>query len=147
MPPIKKPRSQVMPSRPESDDPAVQRAYDEGIRRASIDGQLSSHEERLNRINGSIDRHAKSVEDLRNDFTKKTDSIQDEVDKLGTSLGNKIDDISNKIMTSDAIEKDRNSQLTRANDQQVSKRMYYVGIGTLVFMMASLIVAVIAVAH
>jgi hypothetical protein len=115
---------------PENDDQREQRAkelaYALGRREADVDAHLRSHENRLNAINGSIEKHAKNAAAL-------SASIDE--------LGDKIDRVAASLVTRDAVEAERTDQLKRANEKQISNKMFWLGVAAII---ATILGAIIA---
>jgi uncharacterized protein (DUF885 family) len=98
-------------------DRAFKVAYTQGRRDADVDSHLRSHENRLNAVNGSIVENARIVAQL-----------QDSIQTTGDSLEKKIDAIAATLVTRDAVEADRNRQLKEANEKQISRRTFWLGV-------------------
>lgn len=101
-------------------------AFERGRREAFTTAEIDSHERRLNLINGSIEKHAREAVRLRNSIS----GLSDKVDALAASLATKA-----------AVEADRDRQLKRANDQQISNRTFWLGVATI---MVTLLIAVVS---
>lgn len=101
-------------------------AAEAGYRRAVVDSQLSAHQRRLDAINGSIEKHARNAEALKNSIT---------------ALSEKLDGVIATLATQAAIEKDRVAQITKANEKQISTRMFVIGV---VAIIATILAAFIA---
>jgi predicted nuclease with TOPRIM domain len=95
---------------------AKELAYQQGRRDSDVDARLRSHENRLNAINGSIDRHANEAKALRN-------SIDD--------LGDKIDAVNQSLATKAALEAERVKQIAQANDKQISTKAFWLGVAAI----------------
>ena len=115
---------------------AVKDAYALGRRESDIDNKLRSHENRLNVINGSIARHAEAVAGLQTTVDDRCSQIEDKLDKL----------IADRL-AEDAVQKDRDRQLEKVNNKQISSRGWYIGIATLVLMLAGVIVSLLTATH
>jgi chromosome segregation ATPase len=105
---------------------AKQIAYEQGRRDSDVDSRLRSHENRLNAINGSIERHAHQAAKLR-------ESIED--------LGDKIDAVNQALSTKAALEAERNKQLETANDKQISTKAFWLGVAAIVAAIVAPIIA------
>lgn len=101
-------------------------AFKRGQREASIDAELDSHEKRLNAINGSIERNVREAANLRRTIE---------------ALGDRIDEIAAHLATKAAVETDRNDQLKRANDQQISNRTFWLGVTAIIVTLIAAFVA------
>jgi hypothetical protein len=105
---------------PESEQQRADRAkdiaYQQGRRDSDVDARLLSHERRLNAINGSIEKHARNAAALRDSMER---------------LGDKIDQIAASIDTAKAVETDRVDQIRRANEKQISNKMFWLGVATI----------------
>ena len=101
-------------------------AYAQGRRDSDVDSRLRSHENRLNAINGSIERHANEANALR---------------KSIGHLGDKIDDVMAALEKKEAIEADRVKQIAKANDKQISTKAFWLGVAAIV---AAIIAPIIA---
>jgi phage-related minor tail protein len=94
-------------------DRAFKVAYTQGRRDADVDSHLRDHENRFKAINGSIEKHAQNAQALK-------DSISE--------LSEKVDGIAGTLVTRDAVEADRNRQLKEANEKQISRRTFWLGV-------------------
>lgn len=108
--------------RPDPRDPE-KLAYAAGRRDADVDShlrdhaaQIRSHEERLNRINGSIDRNAQETVALR----AVVEALDGKVDAVVTALEKKA-----------AVEQERNRLFGEANEKQISNRTFVLGVVTI----------------
>jgi phage shock protein A len=117
----------------ETEDERIQHArdlaYAFGRREADVDAHLRSHENRLDAINGSIEKHAKNAGELR-------DSIEDVKDM--------VEGIAAALATAKAVEADRVDQVKQANEKQISNRTYWLGVATIC---AMIIVGLYAKSH
>jgi predicted nuclease with TOPRIM domain len=95
---------------------AKELAYQQGRRDSDVDARLRSHENRLNAINGSIERHAHQAAKLR-------ESIED--------LGDKIDAVNQSLATKAALEAERVKQIAQANDKQISTKAFWLGVAAI----------------
>lgn len=111
-------------------DDSETRAFEEGRRRERIDGMLTSHEHRLNAINGSIDRSAKSMDDLRRE-------VRTAVETMRTALGK----VEQAQQLREAHEDGIQQAVSAANEKQISSRQFWLGV---VAIAATLMAAVIA---
>lgn len=105
---------------------AQELAYQQGRRDSDVDSRLLSHERRLNLINGSIERHARQAEALKNSILE---------------LGDKIDKIDANLATRAALEAERVKQVQEANEKQISNKMFWLGVAAII---ATILGAVIA---
>jgi hypothetical protein len=105
---------------PESEQQRADRAkdiaYQQGRRDSDVDARLLSHERRLNAINGSIEKHARNAAALRDSMER---------------LGDKIDQVAASLVTAKAVETDRVDQIRRANEKQISNKMFWLGVATI----------------
>ena len=101
-------------------------AYAQGRRDSDVDSRLRSHENRLNAINGSIERHANEAAKLR--------------ESIG-GLGDKIDAVNQSLATRAALEAERVKQIEKANDKQISTKAFWLGVAAIV---AAIIAPIIA---
>jgi hypothetical protein len=108
-------------------------SYQQGRRDADVDMRLLSHERRLNRINGSIEKHAESVDELRHTMDGRCDSIEE-----------KIDEVIAAQHARDAVEADREQQGERAAQRIFSRRTLLIGFWTVAVMLLAVIVSVLA---
>jgi chromosome segregation ATPase len=115
---------------------ANQLAYAQGRREADVDAHLRSHENRLNAINGSIEKHARNAAKLEATMDKRCDAIEDKLDELLTAHA-----------TQTAVEADRVAQVKTANDKQISKRNYWLGVIGVVLTGIGIILAVLIGTH
>lgn len=107
-------------------------AYTQGRRDADVDAHLRSHEKRLNAINGSIEKHARNAEALKNSITE---------------LGEKVDAVAATLVTQKAIEADRVQQIKDANEQQISTKQFWLGVATICVMITLGVMTLIVRAH
>lgn len=118
-------------------------AYQQGLRDANVDSHLRlhdqsirSHEQRLNAINGSIERHARNAEKL----THTVEALDEKLDVL----------IANQT-TRDAVEADREEHAGDAEKKRLDRRTFLLGIWTIAVMlfvgMGGMVVALIASHH
>jgi uncharacterized protein (DUF885 family) len=115
---------------------ANQLAYAQGRREADVDAHLRSHENRLDAINGSIEKHARNVAKLEATMDKRCDTIEDKLDALLTANSAR-----------EAVEQDRVAQVTQANEQSISKRSYWLGIFGLIVAILMLAATVLVGTH
>lgn len=94
-------------------------AIEEGRRRERVDGQLNSHELRLNAINGSIERGATATANLK------------------TS----VDELRDEIHTKNAVDTALHAAIATANEKQISTRAFTLGV------LAILIPMIVLLAH
>lgn len=118
---------------PEPDDDRVERrenlAFEAGRRKAIVDGRLDSAEAKLDALNKSIEKHARNAEALR----AAIDQLDDKVSAVMTQLA-----------TQAAVEADRVAQFKKANEKQISTRMFVIGV---VAIMATIVAAFISSGH
>lgn len=53
--------------------------YEQGLKEGRVDALLDEHTQRLNKINGSVERHAKSVEGLTKQMTVGFEKVATEI--------------------------------------------------------------------
>jgi chromosome segregation ATPase len=127
----------------ERDRRAREIAFEEGRHRERIEGRLNSHEQRLNAINGSIDRAAEATEAL---------------EETVRALHAQIEMLVNEQRTRDELEKfraaerkladeKRTEQVRLANQQQISRRDFMLGVAILTVMILGLIATVLTSTH
>jgi uncharacterized protein (DUF885 family) len=115
---------------------ANQIAYAQGRREADVDAHLRSHENRLNAINGSIEKHARNSAKLEATMDKRCDSIEEKLDSLIAANAAR-----------DAVEEDRVAQVKQANEKQVSNRNYVLGVIGVVLTGIGIIIAILIGTH
>lgn len=112
-------------------------AYEEGRRRQEVDGTLKNHEARLNAINGSIDRGTRATNELRESVRRLHDDFRafladqrtrDEVAKFRATEHKEADE-------------KRTEAVRLANEKQISGRAFWIGVVTIVVMLAGVLVA------
>jgi chromosome segregation ATPase len=111
---------------PERERRAKEVAYQQGRRDSDVDARLRSHENRLNAINGSIERGAREAAALRGSVD---------------ALGDKIDAVNSALATKAALEAERTKEIEKANDKQISTKAFWLGVGAIV---AAIIAPIIA---
>lgn len=115
---------------------ANQLAYAQGRREADVDAHLRSHEKRLNAINGSIEKQAVNAAALEATMDKRCDSIEEKLDELISANAAR-----------NAVEADRVVQITRANDKQISRRAFWLGIAGLVLTGLAIVISILIGTH
>jgi transcriptional regulator NrdR family protein len=111
-------------------------AYQQGRRDADVDARLFSHERRLNAVNGSIEKHARNAEKLR-----------ESIDEIRESLEQRIDELISTQRVSTAVADDREELDRRRANKQLSRRTYLIGLATIMVMLLGVIVTVLTAIH
>lgn len=109
-------------------DRAEKLAFEAGVRRAEVDGRLEGHDSQLSSLRMSIEHQSLVTDSLRR-------SISD--------LNTKLDAVIATLETNAAVEKERVRQLRTANEQQISNREFWLGIATIVAMIAAACITVL----
>jgi hypothetical protein len=111
---------------------ANQLAYAQGRREADVDAHLRSHEKRLNAINGSIEKHAINA-------AKLGDSIEE--------VRTMVERIEASLATNAAVEADRVQQVKQANDKQISRHAYWLGVAGLILTGVAIVISILIGTH
>lgn len=110
-------------------DEARDKAYAEGRLAERIEGRLNSHEDRLNALNGSLEKAASESRQLRAS-----------VEVLNT----KIDALAADQERKQAVDAALKEEVMDANAQQVSNRMFVLGVLAII---ATILVGALAQTH
>lgn len=99
----------------EQEAKAIELAESRGRRQQVVDSRLNQHEDRLNSINGNIARGNQNI----------------------SELSRKIDSLANKIDIAGKVGHALTKQATDAINKQVSRREFWLGVATVVAVLAA----------
>jgi uncharacterized protein (DUF2132 family) len=105
-------------------------AYQQGRRDSDVDSRLRSHENRLNAINGSIERSAVNAARLEETAGNRFDALEVKLDGLISTNAAR-----------DAVEAERVKQIEKANDKQISTKAFWLGVAAIVTAIIAPIIA------
>jgi TolA-binding protein len=126
-----------------TDDSHDRDAYERGRSAARIDEQISALQEDIRGLRGSVQEMTTSQVQIRREVESRIDEVEKRLTDLRSAVSQR-----DVVATELAKQRDRADVARREVEQKgVSTRMFWIGVATVIVMMAALIFAASGITH